>query len=150
MPYRGGVRPRYPGHGAGGAHGPLFPALMKPMLNDGFGGRDRSKPGVDSPAALIGIFVLRGIVTFSTSYALAWVSNRILMDMRNAMFERPVRLPTTFFNNQASGILISRVAFDVNNVTWPPPRCSRCWCATRSPWRACSPGCSTRTGASRW
>ena len=95
---------------------PLFPALMKPMLNDGFGARDRAGL-VWIPLALIGIFLLRGIITFITSYTLAWVSNRILMDMRDAMFARMVRLPTTFFHQQSSGTLISRIAFDVNNVT---------------------------------
>ncbi len=95
---------------------PLFPALMKPMLNDGFGGRDRASM-TWIPLALIGIFLLRGIITFTTSYTLAWVSNRILMDMRDAMFARMIRLPTAFYNNQSSGTLISRIAFDVNNVT---------------------------------
>jgi subfamily B ATP-binding cassette protein MsbA len=95
---------------------PLFPALMKPMLNDGFGARG-SKALVWIPLALIGIFLLRGIITFTTSYTLAWVSNRILMDMRDVMFARMIRLPTTFYNNQSSGALISRIAFDVNNVT---------------------------------
>ncbi|MBL8381507.1 MAG: lipid A export permease/ATP-binding protein MsbA [Burkholderiales bacterium] len=95
---------------------PLFPALMKPMLNEGFGGRDRDTL-VWIPLALIGIFLLRGVITFTTSYALAWVSNRILMDMRDAMFARLTRLPTAFYNNQSSGTLISRIAFDVNNVT---------------------------------
>ena len=95
---------------------PLFPALMKPMLNDGFGARDRASL-TWIPLALIGIFLLRGIITFTTSYTMAWVSNRILMDMRDAMFARMIRLPTTFYNNQSSGTLISRIAFDVNNVT---------------------------------
>ncbi len=95
---------------------PLFPALMKPMLNEGFGGKGRDTL-VWIPLALIGIFLLRGIITFTTSYTLAWVSNRILMDMRDAMFARLVRLPTAFYNNQSSGTLVSRIAFDVNNVT---------------------------------
>ena len=95
---------------------PLFPALMKPMLNEGFGGKSRESL-MWIPAALIGIFLLRGVITFITSYALAWVSNRILMDMRDAMFARLMRLPTAYYNNQSSGALISRIAFDVNNVT---------------------------------
>ncbi len=95
---------------------PMFPALMKPMLNDGFGARDRASL-TWIPLALIGIFLLRGVITFITSYTLAWVSNRILMDMRDAMFTRLIRLPTSYFHNQASGTLVSRIAFDVNNVT---------------------------------
>ena len=41
---------------------PLFPALMKPMLNEGFGGKSRESLAW-IPAALIGIFLLRGILT---------------------------------------------------------------------------------------
>jgi subfamily B ATP-binding cassette protein MsbA len=95
---------------------PLFPALMKPLLNVGFGGHDRASL-VWLPLALIGIFLLRGVINFLTSYALAWVSNRILLDMRDAMFARLVKLPTVFYNNQSSGTLISRITYDVNNVT---------------------------------
>jgi subfamily B ATP-binding cassette protein MsbA len=115
-PYRGVFALGILGMALAAATEPLFPALMKPMLNDGFG----TKGGAAItwiPLALIGIFLLRGIITFLTSYALAWVSNRILMDLRDAMFARLTRLPTAFFNDQASGTLISRVAFDVNNVT---------------------------------
>ena len=96
---------------------PLFPAIMKPLLNDGFSGKNFNASLYWLPAALVGVFVLRGIINFCTSYALAWVSNRILLDMRDAMFARMVKLPTTFYNNSSSGALISRITFDVNNVT---------------------------------
>jgi len=96
---------------------PLFPAIMKPLLDDGFSSKNFNASLYWLPAALVGVFVLRGILNFCTSYALAWVSNRILLDMRDAMFARMVKLPTTFYNNSSSGVLISRITFDVNNVT---------------------------------
>jgi len=96
---------------------PLFPAIMKPLLDDGFSGKHFSASLYWLPAALVGVFVLRGAINFCTSYALAWVSNRILLDMRGEMFARMVKLPTTFYNNSTSGVLISRITFDVNNVT---------------------------------
>ncbi|HEX4327670.1 MAG TPA: lipid A export permease/ATP-binding protein MsbA [Burkholderiales bacterium] len=96
---------------------PLFPAIMKPLLDDGFSGKHFSSSLYWLPAALVGVFVLRGAINFCTSYALAWVSNHILLDMREAMFARMVKLPTTFYNNATSGVLISRITFDVNNVT---------------------------------
>jgi subfamily B ATP-binding cassette protein MsbA len=96
---------------------PLLPAIMKPLLDEGFSGRPRGYSLYWLPVALVGVFVLRGVLNFATSYALAWVSNRILLDMRNAMFARMVKLPTSFYNNNTSGVLISRITYDVNNVT---------------------------------
>jgi ATP-binding cassette, subfamily B, bacterial MsbA len=95
---------------------PLFPAIMKKLLDDGFGAKNRNVI-MWLPIALIGIFILRGLITFCTSYCIAWVSNKILTDIREQMFGRLVRLPTRFYDDQASGLLISRIAYDVGNVT---------------------------------
>lgn len=95
---------------------PLFPALIKPLLDGSFVGRDPFYT-VWIPFALVGIFVLRGVLSFVTSYAMAWVSNKVVLDLRNEMFGRMLHLPTRYFDNQASGTLISKVAYDVNGVT---------------------------------
>jgi subfamily B ATP-binding cassette protein MsbA len=97
---------------------PLFPALMKPLLDHGFTpGQQRPAEVVWLPLAIVGIFTLRGMLGFFSSYALAWVTNKVVLDLRNAMFGQLVRLPTRFYDNQSSGLLISRIAYDVNNVT---------------------------------
>ncbi len=93
---------------------PLFPALMKPMLDGKF---SNSGHLWYVPAAIIGIFVVRGVLSFVSDYALAWISYKVVQDLRNAMFARLVRLPTSYFDNQSSGALMSKVAYDVGNVT---------------------------------
>lgn len=95
---------------------PLFPALMKPLLDDGFV-EQADFPLWFVPAALIAIFVVRGLATFTSSYALAWVSNKVLVDLRCRMFERMLHLPASDFEREASGLLISRLVFEVTNVT---------------------------------
>ncbi len=95
---------------------PLFPALMKPLLDQGFVARS-GFPLWFVPVALVGIFVVRGVATFSSSYALAWVANRVLVDLRREMFARMMRLPSAEFEREASGLLISRIVFEVTNVT---------------------------------
>ena len=50
---------------------PLFPALMKPLLDQGFGAGERPVPPLLLAAAIVGIFVLRGVLSFSSSYFLA-------------------------------------------------------------------------------
>lgn len=94
---------------------PLLPALMKPLLDSNFG----KAAGMSwlVPATVIGIFVLRGGLGFVADYALAWVSNKVVMDLRAAMFGRLVCLPTHFFDDQSSGALMSKVAYDVTGVT---------------------------------
>ena len=95
---------------------PLFPALIKPLLDGSFVARDPFY-SLWIPVALVGIFVLRGVLSFLTSYAMAWVSNKVVLDLRNEMFGRMLHLPTRYFDNQSSGALISKVAYDVNGVT---------------------------------
>jgi subfamily B ATP-binding cassette protein MsbA len=93
---------------------PLFPALMKPLLDGKFGGADQLWY---VPVAIVGIFVIRGVLSFVSDYALAWVGNKVVQDLRNAMFGRMVRLPSSYFDNQSSGVLMSKIAYDVSNVT---------------------------------
>jgi subfamily B ATP-binding cassette protein MsbA len=95
---------------------PLFPALMKPLLDHGFGSGARPGSPLLLAAAIVAIFVLRGVLSFSSSYFLAWVGNRVILDLRAAMFARLVRLPASFFDNHSSGAILSKVAFDVGAV----------------------------------
>jgi len=94
---------------------PLLPAMMKPLLDQGFVAKD-GIPIWIVPVAIIGIFIGRGIGTFTSNYALNWVANKVLVDFRKQMFEH-VRLPShEFQDHQASGVLISRIVFEVNNI----------------------------------
>ena len=103
---------------AAAATEPLFPALMTPLLDGGFAsGGKPSLPPLAFAAALIGIFLLRGFFTFASQYCLAWVANRVVLDLRAAMFARLVRFPTRFFDDATSGVLLSRIAYDVAGVT---------------------------------
>ena len=103
---------------AAAATEPLFPALMKPLLDRGFGpGTQSSVPPILFAAAIVGIFILRGIFSFCSSYLLAWVGNRVVFDLRAAMFARLVRFPAKFFDDHSSGAVLSKVAYDVGGVT---------------------------------
>ncbi len=97
----------------------MLPALMKPLLDRGFGAAaDVSRlPPLLLAAALIGLFILRGVFNFSSAYGMAWVANRVVLDLRGAMFARLIRLPTRYFDEHSSGALLSRVAYDVAGVT---------------------------------
>ena len=96
---------------------PLFPALIKPLL-DGFasGNPEALWPPALIAVAIVGLFVLRGVLTFSSSYCMNWVGQKVILDLRSAMFARLVRFPARFFDDNASGRLLSKVAYDVTNT----------------------------------
>jgi|SRR4051812_8822170 len=102
---------------AGAATEPLFPAMIKPLLDHGFGAGGPDVPPIVFAAAIVAIFVVRGILTFTSSYLLNWVANRVVLDLRTAMFDRLLRLPARFFDDHTSGSLLSKVAYDVNGVS---------------------------------
>ena len=102
---------------AAAATEPLIPALIKPLLDGGFAAVQAAHPPIFYAAVLVGLFLLRGVLTFTSSYFLAWVANRVVLDLRAAMFSRLVRLPTRFFDDNSSGVLLSKIAYDVMGVT---------------------------------
>jgi subfamily B ATP-binding cassette protein MsbA len=95
---------------------PVLPALLKPLLDGSFVERNQTHPYL-VPLAIVGMFLLRGALTYVSSYTLSWVSNKIVLDLRNAMFRRLLTLPTRYYDDRSSGVLISKVAYDVTGVT---------------------------------
>jgi subfamily B ATP-binding cassette protein MsbA len=94
---------------------PLFPALLKPLLDNGFSADSTQSPLLVA-GMIIGIFLLRGILGFLASYAMSWVQNRVITDIRQQLFARLMRLPASYFDRHPSSTLISKVTYDVNNI----------------------------------
>ena len=95
---------------------PVLPALMKPLLDGSFVNKDMAVIRW-VPLALVALFVVRGVVMFISNYAMADVGNRLVMDLRHAMFDRLVAQPTRYFDDATTGHLVSTLAFNVTQVT---------------------------------
>jgi len=95
---------------------PLVPALMKPLLDGTFVHKDQAMMRM-VPAIIILIFLVRGLATFIGTYAINWVGNKLVMDLRDAMFRKLLTLPTRYYDDHATGSLISKLTFDVTQVT---------------------------------
>ena len=93
-----------------------FPALLKPLLDNGFAGASSFQVWW-VPTAVLLIFLLRGTATFFSVYAMNWIANSVLRDLRQAMFNKLLTLPASAFDARSSGQLISRVIAEVNGVT---------------------------------
>jgi subfamily B ATP-binding cassette protein MsbA len=68
------------------------------------------------PMILIGIFLVRVIAMFISLYGMNWVGRRIIMELRDNMFSRLLRLPKSFYDKATTGQLISKFTFDVEQV----------------------------------
>jgi subfamily B ATP-binding cassette protein MsbA len=95
---------------------PLVPALMKPMLDGTFVHKDQAMMKL-VPVIIILIFLVRGIATFVGTLAISWVGNKLVMDLREEMFRKLLCLPTGFYDENATGSLLSKLTYDVTQVT---------------------------------
>jgi len=95
---------------------PVFPALLKPLLDGSFVHKEGGLL-VWLPALIVAVFLVRGFASYLSDYAIGWVANKVVMDLRNAMFSTLVRLPTNYYDNHTGGSLISKFTYDVLHVT---------------------------------
>ena len=61
------------------------------------------------PIMLISVFILRGILGFIRVYWSNWLHHTIARDLRNEMVAKIVRLPKSYYDQETSGILLSRL-----------------------------------------
>ena len=69
------------------------------------------------PLALIVIALVRGVGFFIGNYLLSSISNRLVHNLRTELFEKLTILPSSYYDQHSSGHLISRITFNVMQVT---------------------------------
>ncbi len=94
----------------------ILPALLKPFVDGTFVHKDDMVIHW-APGIILLIFFVRGVASFVGTYAIYWVGNKLVMDLRNAMFGKILTLPTRYFDDHATGSMISKLTFDVTQVT---------------------------------
>lgn len=94
---------------------PMLPAILKPLLDNGFAGKADFSLWV-VPATIIGMFVLRGMCAFTTNYMLSWVSNKVLGDLRQQMFDRILRVPISFYYEHAHARILNTMMYEVQQI----------------------------------
>ena len=72
---------------------------------------------VYSPLLCIAIAFIRGVGGFLGGYSIAHVANYLIHRMRGQIMEHTLDLPVRFFDRAEPGRLISKVTYDVNQIT---------------------------------
>ncbi|MEH6578312.1 MAG: lipid A export permease/ATP-binding protein MsbA [Amphritea sp.] len=67
--------------------------------------------------AVVGIFFVRGLGAFLGNYGLAYVARQIVHKLRIDLFNQLLLLPSDFYHQQSSGQLLSKLTFNVEQVT---------------------------------
>ncbi len=70
----------------------------------------------DIGLALLGLLVFQAVVSYARVYLFIWVTEHTLADVRKAVFRNLISLPMTFFAENSSGELNSRMASDITQI----------------------------------
>lgn len=90
---------------------PLIPALLKTLLDRGFGEGRIALWMV--PAALLGLFGVRGLAGFVAQYALSYTASMGLLNLRRAMYARLNDAQMTLFARQSASKLSNTLVYEV-------------------------------------
>ncbi len=87
--------------------------LMEPVLDEIFLEKDRTLLVV-VPVAVIVITLIRGVATYGQGVLMAFVGQRVIADLQSRVFAHILRFDLAFFQDTASGKLVSRLTNDIN------------------------------------
>lgn len=86
--------------------------IVKPVLDDVFLKKDVTILKI-LPMAFIIIYILKGAARYGQSYLMRSVGQKIIMRIRNELYGYIQKMPLSFFHNNPSAILMSRITNDV-------------------------------------
>ena len=92
------------------------PAILKPILDGTFVKKDPVYL-VWAPVGLIALFAIRAIATLISSASFTAVSTRLMYEMRDDMFKKLLKLPSSYFKQNITGNLVSKFTYDVTQVS---------------------------------
>jgi ATP-binding cassette, subfamily B, bacterial MsbA len=93
---------------------PVAPALLKPLLDQGFQSRDLNLWTI--PAALLLLFTVRGAAGFVADIALAKIANEGMLRLRRALFARMLDIRLDVLRNESASSLANSIVHEVQNA----------------------------------
>lgn len=93
----------------------VFTQLLKPMIDQMFA-RKNAYYIFWMPIWIIGIFVVRAMGTFASSYGISYIGRNVVQRIQQEVFAAYLRLPAAFFGAEPSGQQISRITYTSEQV----------------------------------
>jgi subfamily B ATP-binding cassette protein MsbA len=70
------------------------------------------------PLTVIGVFALRGLGAFMSEYGMGWTGYRVVYDLRCELVDKLLKLPTSYYDAQAVGVVQSKITFDAHQLAF--------------------------------
>ena len=64
------------------------------------------------------MFLLKNVFRYLAMYFLAPVRNGVIMDIRNALYDKILILPLSYYSNERKGDIMARMTNDVQEIEW--------------------------------
>lgn len=93
----------------------LIPLAFQNMIDTGFSAENTDLIDVYF-AALLGVAIVLAVATFARHYLVSWIGERVVADIRHAVFSNVIRLSPTFFEENLTGEIISRLTTDTTVI----------------------------------
>lgn len=96
--------------------------LINPILNYGFGSSgDITKQSASilmlMGVGMVGLLTLRAVGSFLSQYFIGSLGQKVVYKFRKDIYKRFMDLPASFFDKHSSGQIISRLLYNVDQVT---------------------------------
>ncbi|MBY0246121.1 MAG: lipid A export permease/ATP-binding protein MsbA [Nitrospiraceae bacterium] len=111
-PYRGRFIAAFACSGLVALLSAVYAWLVKPVL-DGIFIEKNEELLLVLPLVLLGVALLKAVLSYGVGYLMAYVTNRVIADIRQELFQHLIRMPVGFHDTNTSGRLVSRVVNDV-------------------------------------
>ncbi len=93
----------------------VFIKFIEPLIDRVFVEKDAAF-GLWLAGAIMVVVALRVLGNFGGVFCMEWTGRRIIADLRGELFEGYLRLPASFFDRYSSGQLISKLAYNSEQV----------------------------------
>src|SRR5210317_534786 len=87
-----------------------FLALIKKITDEGFVSNADNLTRL-IPIILIFIVLIRASARFFSTYALRWISRKIVQKLRFDIFKNLMKLPISYFDRNTTGVLVSKITY---------------------------------------
>ena len=114
-PYRGAVAAGILAMIVGGLADASIVQLVGPLIEELFEKRNEHL-AILLPLGIVAVFLVSGLASFASGYSTQWVSQKVILDLRRAMFAKLLRLPPAYYDDTATASLVTRFTNDVNNL----------------------------------
>jgi len=68
------------------------------------------------PAGIVLLFTIKGLLSFGQTYLMKSAGMKLVRETRNKLYKHLLYLPVGYFNRESSGVIISRVMYDVETL----------------------------------